>query len=431
MPEGFTLNMGCGNDPRPSMLNVDRSGPGADVFMDASRLALKSGCVWRIVTHHLVEHLGWVGCTHAFCEWFRVMRPGAVLEIETPDLPESARQFVRADLARRGLLASWIYGKEGGAMEHRFCFEYDLLADLLRSCGFVRIRREERRTHPGLPGLRVVARRGQSMAQQIHARFKGILLDRGLAPGHQDLAVELHDEVAADLVRTMKRAGRSTGAADSMMARLVVHDPEIARAALDAAGSRLPASVVSRWKDVLAQPETTLTPRRLTGALLAGEVAPGDMQSTFQDLRDRARRSMKKVAAGSAPGLDLPGAVHTQLELRPFSHARLCLEAQDRTGRGLRAFACGRLDEAQHQLTLASVFNSNLPVTFWNLSRVATAAGRPAEAMAQLERAWLAARKTGSDLMPAIRQERALARSGKPIPSTPVSPVQPFGPDGP
>ncbi len=423
----LVLNLGCGNDPRPGMLNVDRRGPGADAYMDASDLAIDDRCVARLEAHHLVEHLGWVGCTHAFCEWFRVMRPGASLVIETPDLPETARRFGRAGFEERALLAAWIYGKESPGMGHRFGFEPDLLFPLLRSCGFVRIRRQKPETHGDLPGLGVTATRGRCQSQEAHARFKRIVRRRAMAPSDQDLAVELHRDVASDLVRNLPMARHHEGRAHALMARLAVYDPEIARAALDACAGQIPAAVAGRWRRLFAGPEMALLPRALTAALLARAPEPGRMQATFETLRDQGRRHLLECATENTGGSPLPGPPHTMIEVRPFSPAGLGCAAQEQTGLGLRAFAHADLFEAERHLGLAAAFNSNLPVTFWNLSRIERALGRRDEAGLRLDQALLAARRTGSRMLRALARERDADREGRVVPATPVSPARADG----
>jgi hypothetical protein len=408
------------------MLNVDRRGRAADVHMDAADLALADRCVGRMQAYHLVEHLGWVGCTHAFCEWFRVMRPGAELVVEAPDLLESARRFAAAGFEERAVLANWLYGKESPGMHHLFGFEHAVLENLLRACGFVRVRSEEPRTHAGLPGLRLSARRGRRASQEAHAAFKRLLRRRGLVPVDQDLAVELHEQVAADLVRTLSRTGRTPPACHALMARLVVHDPEVGRAALDASAPLLPGGVVRAWRRIMDEAGTALIPRLLTSALVARGPSPGRMQRSYDELRDAARAHLRDRARGREPRTPLPTGPDARLAVRPFSEQGLGVEARRRSGLGLRHFVRGDLDVAAHHLALAAAFNSNAPSTFWNLSRLALARGRRDEALHGLDEALRAARLTGSELVGVLEEERRALAGGGHVPVAPVSAIEPL-----
>jgi hypothetical protein len=263
------------------------------------------------------------------------------------------------------------------------------------------------------------------MSQEVHARFKRLLRVRGLAPDDQDLAVELHEDVAHDLVRTLERVRRDGAATHALMARLVVHDPEIARAALDASAPLLPESVVGRWREILADPEVLLFPRALTGAILSRTPAPGGMQATFTGLRDAARRHLRERGLHRTPRTPPPGPPHTLIEVRPFSPAGLVHAAQEQQGHGLRAFVRGDLLSAERHLEIAAAFNSNLPVIFWNLSRIALARGQRELAVRRIEGALQAARSTKSDLLTSLEREHDSLVSRRPLPTTLVSPVQP------
>jgi SAM-dependent methyltransferase len=80
------LNLGCGADVRPGMVNVDRSaGPGVDRVLDLEQRPWPwiDGSVGSILARHVVEHLrdfpGFMQECH------RVLDPGGRLEIHCPD----------------------------------------------------------------------------------------------------------------------------------------------------------------------------------------------------------------------------------------------------------------------------------------------------------------------------------------------------------
>ncbi len=419
----LTVNLGCGDDPRPGMLNVDRYNDGARERMDALDLKLADTSVGRLEALHLVEHLGWTGCTFAFCEWFRVMAPGATLVIETPDLLETARQFAAADYPHRAVLASWIYGLESPGMKHAFGFEFRALKSLLLSCGFERVRRHPARSHPPLPGMRITAQRGDDPAQVVHAAFKRSVLARGAAPLHQPIAVELHHTIAQDIVEVFRRAGPRTEPVNELLARVTAHDPDIARAALDACAPMISPRAGARWTRALAYPRVQAGPAIQTAALLSLPRAPGRMGATWMNVRNRFQTWVRDRATGKHTTPCAFRVAATNLQVRPFSVAGLSLESQRQLSLGLHCFAEGELPRAEYHFLLSATFNSNLPVAFWNLARVCLARERRDQALAWLNDAELAATHAASPSLPLITRERQRVATGKSVKPAPISPA--------
>jgi hypothetical protein len=321
------------------------------------------------------------------------------------------------------MLASWIYGLESPGMQHKFGFEYAVLVDLLASCGFVRIRRRRPRSHLDLPGLRVEAQRGDAPAQHVHARFKRLLRSRGLAPAEQALAVELHQSIARDLVRTLARPTCSPSSLHALLARLTVHDPCIARAALDAAAPLLPRSLRLRWSRLLAAPQIQALPARLTRVLLERPPSPGQMTSSYRAVRQQFRSELRAWAThGCAPGAT-DARSYVGVQVRPFSPAGLCAEAERQRACGLRCFVDGAFARAERHLVLSSSLNSNSSATFWNLARLALRTGRTERALGWLDDAVRSTSPSAASLRAELLRERRRIATGRRVEPVPVSPV--------
>jgi hypothetical protein len=94
------LNLGCG--PRSDhklplpWLNVDLSGPAADLLVDIRTLPSDwTDHFCEVRASHVLEHLFLVDMERALSEWVRVLEPGGLLRITVPDLDIVISSLVR------------------------------------------------------------------------------------------------------------------------------------------------------------------------------------------------------------------------------------------------------------------------------------------------------------------------------------------------
>jgi predicted SAM-dependent methyltransferase len=134
------LNLGCGKHYKEGFINIDAfDATVADTLMSVGDLAFQSNSVDAIEACQLIEHLGYLHAISALAEWFRVLKPGGTLLIETPDLDSSMKQYVHGNHDAKKEILTWIYGVESPGMEHRLCFPKVLLKNLLKKSGFTEI----------------------------------------------------------------------------------------------------------------------------------------------------------------------------------------------------------------------------------------------------------------------------------------------------
>jgi hypothetical protein len=379
------------------------------------------------------------------------MRPGARLVIETPDLPETARRFAAADFEGRALLANWIFGLESPGMAHRFGFESSLLAQVLARCGFSRVREERALSHPGFPGLRLIAVRTDDRAHDVHGAFVRLLFDRDIAGGDQAVTVEIVHELAPDVHRVLGRRPDLAGGVNSLLVRLAVADPRLARAALDAADDRLAPGLRRTWTALLDAPAVAALPATLTAELRDRPAPPGLMGLAFRSVRKRARAWLAaRLPAARAdrrlhtlpplapavtgvrrrvsipppprhPGTALPEATVPETAV-PFLPTGLARAARAELARGLRRFAAGEVEVAAVCFRRAAALAADSPLPFWNLARIEIARKRHTLALARIDDAIAAAERHRSPVLPLLREERAAITAGRRVRPLPVSP---------
>ena len=95
--EGVYLNLGCGGRPIKGWVNVDsREVAGVDVVHDLYQpLPYEDGTVDRIWAAQIVEHFSYHHVSQVLGDWMRVLKPGGVIELSTPDIDAITSAYVR------------------------------------------------------------------------------------------------------------------------------------------------------------------------------------------------------------------------------------------------------------------------------------------------------------------------------------------------
>jgi predicted SAM-dependent methyltransferase len=166
------LHIGAGNNDLPGWLNTELCPRGSEVFLDATRpFPFAADTFAFIYTEHMIEHIPYEGAMSMMRECFRVLRPGGVVRIVTPNMaflhsllaapltPEQAAYIRYSYEAHR------IGGPAGSAIHvvnnfvrswgHQFIYDLETLSALV--------------TNAGLTG--VVA---SPLLQSAHAAFQGL-----------------------------------------------------------------------------------------------------------------------------------------------------------------------------------------------------------------------------------------------------------------
>jgi len=174
MMDKIKLNLGCGQTYKPGCINIDKfDNTVVDKICDISDLPFKVNSVDLIEASQLIEHFDYIHCKYILSEWFRILKPGGNLILETPDLEKTFKKFVSGNLEIQKTTLQWIYGIDSLGMQHKTGFTFDLLRDLLQEIGFEKILREHPRTHRYEPGIRIVCEKPKKyLKKQLFASFR-------------------------------------------------------------------------------------------------------------------------------------------------------------------------------------------------------------------------------------------------------------------
>ncbi len=174
------LNLGCGWIYKAGWVNIDKYETAvADIICDIAVLPFTSCSVEAIEASHVIEHFDYIHCKYLLSEWFRVLRPGGTLIIETPDLEKSFKKFLKGNKECKEKTLQWIYGIDSPGMQHKTGFTYDFLKELLREIGFEKVQKEKPKSYTNEPGIRIVCKKPINCKEkQFFAEFRVRLKSR-------------------------------------------------------------------------------------------------------------------------------------------------------------------------------------------------------------------------------------------------------------
>jgi predicted SAM-dependent methyltransferase len=159
------LNLGCGKRYKERFINIDAFDTTvADKIMSVEDLTFPSNTIDAIEAGQLIEHLGYIHTIYALAEWFRVLKPGGTLLIETPDIESSMKQYLGGDHGVKKETLTWLYGIESPGMEHRLCFPKILIRSLLKKTGFTEITTSFFTMEKNHPVMQISCRKQQNYA---------------------------------------------------------------------------------------------------------------------------------------------------------------------------------------------------------------------------------------------------------------------------
>ncbi len=149
--DGLLLDVGASSAHLDGWTSLDIEPDEDSVYLDAARPWPLADCCARAVrAEHMIEHLTWREALVCVREMHRVLEPGGVCRICTPDLEGIAHAYLERDPAvldehrRHGYEApTWAHLPNNylRLWGHRFMFDFDSIRSLLQEAGFVDVER--------------------------------------------------------------------------------------------------------------------------------------------------------------------------------------------------------------------------------------------------------------------------------------------------
>ncbi|MFL5915691.1 MAG: class I SAM-dependent methyltransferase [Gaiellaceae bacterium] len=148
---GLLLDVGTSSSHLPGWLSLDIDPDEQALRLDASKpWPFPDGCARAVRAEHMIEHLTWKEAELCIGEMARVLQPGGLCRICTPDLEGIARAYLDRD--PRVLDVHREHGYDAPTWAHlpnnylrmwghSFVFDVDSLHQLLERAGFEQIER--------------------------------------------------------------------------------------------------------------------------------------------------------------------------------------------------------------------------------------------------------------------------------------------------
>jgi predicted SAM-dependent methyltransferase len=141
------LHLACGTNVMAGWANVDLEGPAAVIKLDLMRpLPLASGSMRYVYNEHFIEHIPRESAEQLLKECHRVLRPGGVFRVSTPDLATLVKEYASGRLGFWGDM-HWTPDSPCRMLNegmrwwgHQFLFDAPELERSLRGAGFSSIK---------------------------------------------------------------------------------------------------------------------------------------------------------------------------------------------------------------------------------------------------------------------------------------------------
>lgn len=159
------LEVGSGNRPLPGYehLDLDARCPDLHYVAPMDAIPVEPNTFDEVRSIHVIEHTGWRNGPATLAEWFRVLKPGGVCHIATPNLrfickaylendhtwyedmgrmyPEEQQHLVVAGFHSHTLWANFkIFSSGANGDEHFACYDGFVLGHMLSEAGFVDVK---------------------------------------------------------------------------------------------------------------------------------------------------------------------------------------------------------------------------------------------------------------------------------------------------
>lgn len=134
------LNIGAGNKVLNGWISVGLEAH-HQVQADIRKLPLPDNCADEAQAIHVLEHLNRWDAPDALAEWLRVLKPGAMIGIELPELFRCCRAILKGAPRQegiQGLFGEWELKDE--LMMHRHAWTEAELQEELQKAGFRDVR---------------------------------------------------------------------------------------------------------------------------------------------------------------------------------------------------------------------------------------------------------------------------------------------------
>ncbi|MFX1476225.1 MAG: methyltransferase domain-containing protein [Promethearchaeota archaeon] len=377
------INLGCGLIYKRGYVNVDAfNNTVADQIMSATFLTFEDNQASLIECTQVIEHLGAAKSLYALAECFRVLQPGGILLLETPDIEEAFRVFLRKGKSHRKYLMNWIFGLDTPGMTHRFAFPEELLTQMLQQTGFVQIKTVRQGKGSIQPVIRVTCQKPQEYkSYQLISWVRRALQEKGVVDLDNQVTA-LDQEQLLDQFR-LYALQLTQGFDEQLLHQSIidtaVYNPQMILVFLQEAirSEILPASTVADQLDMLNTMVELNLPAILLHLLVQLPLDVGTQQQAFSTIQKLGKGTLEKlVVAGKSRSTVIKELRETRTQVSKvhnitcFSPATIQQVAANKFACAAKAFAKQHWSRAEALFQEALRLDRDSLLTTWNLARL-------------------------------------------------------------
>jgi len=376
------LNLGCGKKYKEGFINIDAfDSTVADKIMSVLDLEFHSNVVDEIEASQLIEHLGYINAIYALAEWFRVLKPGGTLLIETPDIETSFKEYIKGDHETRKYLLSWIYGAESQGMQHRLCFPEVLIKNLLEKSGFTDIKTSFFTIEKNHPILRICCKKPRNYKiYQIISDYRKKLRSKNLIDTKSDIVALEQEKLVDFFILKLNQFCKNNDykIIDELVMDGSIQNVEMTQILLEVCVHQklISKHKVKKHLELLDFLISIHFSDLLIYLVKESPITAGTQTKTFQTISRFGKQSIKKILSN---GNESSAAKTSFLKLSKkydhgknivFSEKIIEYEAAQLSYQAVKEFILGNFDEAIAKIKEAISLDRNHLLYYWNLGRL-------------------------------------------------------------
>ena len=373
------LNLGCGLEYKKDYINIDAfDNTVADHVMSALDLEFEDNTFSQVDCIQVLEHLGAAKSIYALAEVYRVLSPKGVFLIETPDLVNSFKFFLKGNEDQRKQVMNWIYGLDTPGMTHRYGFPKELLEMMLFETGFVDIEITQNNPKSSFPSLRATARKPDSNIHQFFSFFRKQLLQTKLVDIENQIDVIEKETILQELLQVALYSKNSSQHLRKMLKATSTSSPKIGKLYLETAinYNLVSTEEASDYLRVLSELVSLGFAEVMTHIFQEMPVIPGEQTRTFETVETMCEQSVVKILLGDLSVIDelknTSGKMDEEIQTDLFSNTVLEMISLSKLALGAKEFSQTQYDSAISHYEKAIRYNRDNVVGYWNLARLRT-----------------------------------------------------------
>jgi len=373
------LNIGCGLEYKKGYVNVDAfDNTVADRLMSATNLEFDNQTFSHVACIQVLEHLGAAKSIYTISEIYRVLTTGGTFLLETPDLVNSFKSFIKGDEDNRKIIMNWIYGLDIPGMSHKYGFPKELLERMLHEAGFIDIEIVQLKLKSIFPSLRATCKKGNSRVYQVISQFRKTLVEeKQMNLDHQVEVIE-KEVLIQELVQLTLNAGTTLGERylKTIVETSAIVSPKIGQVFMNCLSN---AKLVihndtSKYREILENLDSLNFVDILIHLFCEMPIKPGLQRESFDTVTNLGRQMVRKFIAEDQNAIDeiknTAEKIQGMGDNDYFSMIGLEIISNRKVALGLKAFGLDNIAEAINLLQDAVRLNRNSVIVYWNLARL-------------------------------------------------------------